>query len=44
MSRRQIATLMLAALFIAVPARAQDNRPAARPTIAVVAFDTTRTG
>jgi hypothetical protein len=35
---------MLVTTLIAVPAQAQDNRPVSRPTIAVVAFDTTRTG
>jgi hypothetical protein len=44
MSRLQIAMLMLAALLVAAPAGAQDDRPVSRPTIAVVAFDTTRTG
>jgi curli biogenesis system outer membrane secretion channel CsgG len=41
---RSIAYPMLAALLVAVPALAQENRPVSRPTIAVVAFDTTRTG
>jgi curli biogenesis system outer membrane secretion channel CsgG len=44
MPRMQIAMLMLAATLIAAPAQAQDNRAVSRPTIAVVAFDTTRTG
>ena len=43
-----ISYAMLAALLIASPAAAQDDRPQARPTIAptiaIVAFDTTRTG
>ena len=41
---RSIAYPLLAAALVAVPAQAQDVRPASRPTIAVVAFDTTRTG
>ena len=41
---KSIAYPMLAATLVAAPAQAQDVRPVARPTIAVVAFDTTRTG
>ena len=41
---RSIAYPLLAAALVAVPAQAQDVRPVSRPTIAVVAFDTTRTG
>ena len=44
MKSKLIAHTMLAALLVAVPALAQEPQPAARPTIAVVAFDTTRTG
>ena len=39
-----IAYPMLAATLVASPALAQDDRPVSRSTIAVVAFDTTRTG
>jgi curli biogenesis system outer membrane secretion channel CsgG len=44
MKGMSIAYPLLAATLVAVPAQAQDNRPVSRPTIAVVAFDTTRTG
>jgi curli biogenesis system outer membrane secretion channel CsgG len=44
MKPKLIAHMMLAAVLVAVPALAQDAPPPARPTIAVVAFDTTRTG
>ena len=39
-----IAYPMLGAMLVASPALAQDDRRVSRPTIAVVAFDTTRTG
>jgi curli biogenesis system outer membrane secretion channel CsgG len=39
-----IAYTMLAAMMLGIPAQAQDAPPVSRPTIAVVAFDTTRTG
>jgi curli biogenesis system outer membrane secretion channel CsgG len=41
-----IAYTMLAAMMVGVPAQAhaQDAPPVSRPTVAVVAFDTTRTG
>jgi len=39
-----IAFTMLAAMMVGVPAQAQDAPAVSRPTIAVVAFDTTRTG
>ena len=44
MPRFHIAPLMLAAMLLAATAAAQEAPPVARPTIAVVAFDTTRTG
>ena len=48
MTLRSIAYPMLAAALIAAPAHAQDDRPVSRPmiapTIAIIAFDTTRTG
>jgi curli biogenesis system outer membrane secretion channel CsgG len=44
MTRLHIATLTFAAMLIATPARAQEDRALSRPTIAIVAFDTTRTG
>ena len=39
-----ITSSLLAAMLVAAPALAQEDRPVSRPTIAVVAFDTTRTG
>lgn len=44
MSRLQIAMPVLAAMLVGAPAAAQDAPPVSRPTIAVVAFDTSRTG
>ena len=44
MTRQSIALTMLVTVFSAVPAAAQVDRAMSRPTIAVVALDTTRTG
>jgi curli biogenesis system outer membrane secretion channel CsgG len=44
MPRLQIALLMLAVTLTATPVMAQDTKAVSKPTIAVVAFDTTRTG
>lgn len=44
MTRTSIAYAVLATLLVAAPVQAQEDRQVSRPTIAVVAFDTTRTG
>jgi len=44
MTRTSTTLMMIAALLVALPASAQEDRPQSRPTIAVVPFDTTRTG
>lgn len=44
MSRLPIGMLLIAGTLAAAPAAAQVDQAATRPTIAVVAFDTTRTG